>query len=128
MQVYRAARLPDSAVVFAQADALRRPSSIGQVHTYQQALAGVSAPKWRILLADIADDWLSGAFVQAAARLDTLAPMIALAARTPTFCEDLLISLTPVRTLRPELATKAGEAARLAGRDCSGGLPPTLAK
>ncbi len=129
---YLAARKVDSALAVATRDAVRIPSSIGFIHTFQDVLRAAGAPPARTLLVDAKEDWLSGRLVQATARLDSFSQLLPEAAAAPTFCDDLVISLTSLRSLRRDLLDQAVSAAAARGQPCpaaaNGGLPAPVAK
>lgn len=122
---YVAAGLADSAVAVAQLGALAHPSNADYAGNYVWALHRAQAAQWRVLLAQAAVDLSTGRVVQAAARIDSFAPRLEAAVRSPTFCADWVISLTSIRLLQPALLERTTACSPVAG---SGGLPKPLAK
>lgn len=121
---YVAAGLADSAVAVAQLGALAHPSQPDYASNYVWALGRARAPQWRRLLAQATVDLASGRLVQAAARIDSFEPSMRTAVKAPTFCADLVISITLVRLLKPALLDQAAACSL----GSSGGLPKPLAK
>ena len=118
MQAYVAAGQHDSAVVNALRDALQWPAAVGLVRTYKLALEGAKAPRWRLLMVNAADDWLSGRLIQGTVRLDSLSGELDRAVRAASFCDDLALARPAIRGLRPALLTRVREAVGPGGRTC----------